>query len=190
MTISDLLEGAKPILFQDEMVRAIERKESPKVVTRRVIKPQPAWGCSVFWSTLSGSWRIEGQTTAVKCSWRKGDVLYVRQAWRELGDGTIDFRSDYEPLKTKRSHKTRKSAGVSWKPSIHLKKNNCRLLLRVTDVRAERLQKMDDSDAVAEGVLDLKSFRDLWDSIHDDDGYEWIKDPWVWVVEFERLVWQ
>jgi hypothetical protein len=31
------------------------------------------------------------------------------------------------------------------------------------------------------------AFRDLWDSVYDARGYGWVSNPWVWVVEFERI---
>lgn len=41
---------------------------------------------------------------------------------------------------------------LKWKPSIHMPKAVCRIWLKVTDVRAERLQSITDDDCVREGV--------------------------------------
>jgi hypothetical protein len=38
----------RPILFSTEMVKAILREDSPKTMTRRIIKPQPEW-CGSYW---------------------------------------------------------------------------------------------------------------------------------------------
>lgn len=41
---------------------------------------------------------------------------------------------------------------MPWRPSIHMPKEACRLFLKVTDIRVERLQDISESDAIAEGV--------------------------------------
>lgn len=101
---------------------------------------------------------------------------------------------------------------VLWKPSIHMPKEACRLFLRIKSVRVERLQDISEQDAIAEGVqywaddhdtelLDAtfrnyktgernlvtsySSFQSLWQKINGDES--WGSNPWVWVIEFERI---
>lgn len=73
-----------------------------------------------------------------------------------------------------------------WKPSIHMPRWACRLLLTNKDVWAERLQDISHDDAVAEGFQGVEEFRRAWDEIYKDRGYGWDKNLWVWVVEFEQ----
>lgn len=80
-------------------------------------------------------------------------------------------------------------------------KEAARIFLRVTDVRAERLQEITadgirherlSSMAVHAGDMEIAQaeFKILWNSaIHkkDLDKYGWDASPWVWVIEFERV---
>ena len=86
-----------------------------------------------------------------------------------------------------------------WRPSIHMPKEAARLFLRVTDVRVERLWRMATVDALAEGMRSdytgtkigvVDAFCKIWDSTikpADLPLYGWDANPWVWVIEFERV---
>ena len=100
-----------------------------------------------------------------------------------------------------------------WRPSIHMPKEAARLFLRVTDVRVEHLQDITEEQARAEGAMAfclsvdsedtpdsertwhdagpaLPDFIRIWNSNikpADRDKYGWDANPWVWVIEFERI---
>ena len=77
-----------------------------------------------------------------------------------------------------------------WHPSIHMPRKAARIFLRVKDVRVERLRDMNDSDLANEGFGDWIRFISLWNSTikpTDCDKYDWHANPWVWVIEFERM---
>ena len=88
-----------------------------------------------------------------------------------------------------------------WRPSIHMPKEAARIWLKVTDVRVERLQNINEGGARKEGFDNdiclwdgtgksaAKHFADCWDSTINKasiDLYGWEANPWVWVIEFER----
>jgi len=74
-----------------------------------------------------------------------------------------------------------------------------RITLRITDVRVERLQDISEDDARAEGCepvgwidetdVGMSSYREgftrLWNTINGVGAWE--ANPWVWVIEFERV---
>ena len=81
---------------------------------------------------------------------------------------------------------------VKWKPSIHMPKAAARILLKVTDVRVEKLWEMTQEDCINEGCGELseEQFGQIWNSTikkKDLDIYGWKSNPWVWVIEFERV---
>lgn len=150
MNKSELLQIAKPILFNQEMVRA--NIDGLKTATRRLIKfPQ---GCNPQWSgyvadgpVVYGSHNIP----AVKAPYKEGYVLYVRETWCSAYDGEkFFFLADKH---TEREEKTLLDYdNVRWRPSIHMPKKAARIFLRITDIRAERLKDINGEQAYMEGV--------------------------------------
>lgn len=83
---------------------------------------------------------------------------------------------------------------VHWKPSIHMPRWACRLVLEIVSVRVERLQDISRGDAMEEGCPfpnmiyetdPVAWFADLWCTINGPES--WIANPWAWVVEFKRV---
>lgn len=96
------------------------------------------------------------------------------------------------------------------RPSIHMPRWASRITLEVTGVRVERLQDISREDAWSEGCNQMtasglglggedagqehfiyggyarKTFAALWESINGDGS--WDANPWVWVIEFKRVM--
>ena len=181
----------KSILFNTEMVRAT--LENRKTATRRVVKPQhlrvldspyhkehPETPCEVLLKRLCEP----------PC--RPGDILYVRETWAESADGYV-YRADNPD-----------SDGWGWRPSIHMPREAARIFLRVTGVRVERLRDITEEQAQAEGlykgwqltersspaVTAKQAFMWVWDMTVKSPKrslYGWMGNPWVWVIEFQRI---
>lgn len=162
--------------------------------------PHPAEGSN---SKIWYQWRLKNNNSA---SWidtcpygQPGDILWVRESFNygNIGNGMQPFyRADNE-----RPH----GYSTPWKPSIHMPKSACRLFLKVKSVRVERLQDISEEDAISEGIkptgyfdfyenylsegytdlVPYESFKSLWQSINSPASWE--ANPWVWVVEFERV---
>lgn len=193
----------RPILFSGPMVRAI--LEGRKTVTRRAMKVQPVLN-GKLWQVYGAGWSdgvtsvpaVTGHSLATNCPYGQiGDRLWVREAFNRTNPGGTEgvyyYRADGEFPKCIGGGKF---TGVeSWKPSIHMPRAACRILLEITDVRVERLQEITPSQCIAEGAWRIKdkalgrgheavaAFKDLWQST----GGDWDADPWVWVVEFRKV---
>ncbi len=190
----------KPILFNTEMVKAIlDRRKS---VTRRVVKPQPT-----IYGFLETYWNWSG----VKSPYCPGEILYVRETWSLDENSNYVYRTNYGVTEDD----SFPPSMFKWRPSIHMPKEAARLFLRVTDVRVERLRDITDEDLIKEIGVDRSNtfmahetlcwidhmdedrieplfvkFWKLWDStIKKTDLllYSWNANPWVWVIEFERI---
>lgn len=189
----------KPILFNTEMVRAI--LDGQKTQTRRIMKPQAY--CTVPKDcAVCNAWRFDGKTTS-ECPpscvttpdqpYNVGDILWVRETYCEpYAPGMYAYRADYDEhdiIPNSVGHVSLSANMFRWKPSIHMPKQAARIFLRVTDVRVERLQDIDDDGVVAEGLEIGAQIDELWNrtlSKSDRAKFGWDANPWTWVIEFER----
>ncbi|MBR3688933.1 MAG: hypothetical protein IKL85_07660 [Lentisphaeria bacterium] len=197
----------KPILFNTAMVRAI--LNGRKTQTRRVVVPHYRdgdAGFNVITNAATGKFlyieyydEYESSTERrLNPPYVPGDVLYVRETWKQYttgtaGPGLIDgylYKAD-EPQDT-----TGMMVEGHWHPSIHMPRDAARIFLRVTNIRAERLRSITEKDAMAEGYPILLSdigfsatdwFRVTWDDNIADESTNWNANHWVWVYEFERI---
>lgn len=207
MTREELLQTAKPIIFNTEMVRAI--LDDRKTVTRRIWKD---WNRYVV--PDMSLYDADKKTYAVhtfedpehikklsmierRCPICPGDILYVRETWCDDRQFTKDDTSGQYFYKASSPD----DFDPKWKPSIHMPKEAARIFLKVTDVRVERLQDIDIDGIRNEGLssmavhagdteIALKEWEILWNSTikkSDIETYGWDANPWVWVIEFERI---
>lgn len=187
----------RPILMNTDMVRAI--LAGRKAVTRRVMKPQPVLD-GHFWRLGGAGWGDNiSSFHPVPCHslynhapYHPGDILWVRETWTRLPEtpgGHFRPRGVYY-YKAGEDLRPEKYRGNGWHPSIHMPREAARIFLRVTDVRVERLQDCGNMQAKDEGCTCSSQFARLWDSTvkpADRATFGWDANPWVWVIEFERI---
>ena len=201
----------RPILFSGPMVRAI--LEGRKTVTRRPVK------------RLALQWLEDGfepgfvaNPDNAMCPYgQPGERLWVRETWARVGTtdpGYLTYRATYPrclPAGWESVPADIRDAGERWRPSIHMPRAACRILLEITAVRIERLQSITDQQAQAEGIerdaamptlwkrgplhgdqnlvqvtnFPKLAFRSIWEAINGHES--WAANPWVWVVEFKRV---
>lgn len=205
----------RPILFNGAMVRAI--LDGRKTVTRRVVKPAPVGEMTWNTGTIGGhveTWTDD--LRMFECPYGlPGDRLWVRESWQlheKFTDNCVvvykanerhswtEFHRRY-PLEVARGVPARPFQAHGFRPSIHMPRWASRIMLEITDVRVERFQAITYEQAAAEGVhrhnrmwsatdeggschkYPEPAFRDLWEIT----GGDWSANPWVWVVEFNRV---
>jgi hypothetical protein len=137
-----------------------------------------------------------------------GDIIWVRETFNTNWNNTgFIYKANFEnPTKNKQF----------WKPSLFMPKDACRIFLKCTSVHVERLQNIDEQDAINEGVenLSTKEFKfNLFKNYLSNDketnyqdfttnnavySYQtlwqkingkdsWDKNPFVWVYKFEKI---
>lgn len=200
----------RPILFSAPMIRAI--LDGQKTMTRRIVKiTHRTPGLSACLEPPVDMPRPH--TAAELCPYgQPGDRLWVREATIKVEDhgyeGPVYVESD--------EGRACLDGGLApdpddcvevepWelriRPSIHMPRAYCRILLGIVSVRVQRLHDISEADAQAEGAHhELASidstrlgaaasyrsgFRNIWESINGAES--WAANPWVWVVEFRRV---
>ena len=165
----------KPILFNTEMVRAI--LDGRKTCTRRIAKgfiPDDAlWGYTAFtpkgYISCRGVYADGYGEGFYKLPYQPGDLLYVRETWgiSNMDDESkmayIVYRASEDQEnegcrevhlpdeKFEKMYESMAESEPKWHPSIHMPKEAARIWLKVTDVRVERLQKIDEDGVWNEG---------------------------------------
>ena len=201
----------RPILFSGPMVRAI--LDGRKTVTRRLVKD----AAGAFWdhpgylpTVVDGRVRWHCVDTGAEVGPGSpmptspygvpGDRLWVRE--------TFCLRDpDHHPERGYWYAATDDVDNPRWTPSIHMPRRASRLTLDVTEVRVERLNAINEGDAISEGIdarcdhgcsslcgcamcieggcpTATSKFEELWDAINGKRA-PWSSNPWVWVVGFE-----
>ena len=200
----------RPILFSAEMVRAIRARH--KTQTRRAIKPQPPLG-SIAVLSVAQDWKgyeFVDRSCIVQLRPRNpygvpGDRLWVRETHfleaRDSG-GFDQWSGEHDEWQENTGRIWYAADGVPPEPckygwwekrsSIHMFREDSRILLEIIGVRAEQVQDISHEDAKAEGLLcyhenyqcALDDFPALWDSINAKRRYkEWLCEPfglWCW----------
>jgi len=170
----------RPMLFADEMVRAI--LSGQKTQTRRLYKTvkHPDFGCEMAACELAME---DPDVINRACPFgRIGDQIWVRETWGNVSNAFDDdgFAVDWIPNRpAKEIHEMPFGGGYylghviyradgefewscdddgggeprsAWHPSIHMPRAASRIQLEITGIRVERLQDISNEDAVAEGI--------------------------------------
>lgn len=193
----------RPIIFSAAMVRSI--LDGRKTQTRRVMKSQPytlrteGFG---YPTKAGGFVSLQSEHCLAECPYGKAsDGMWVRE-------GTVVHANIREQLCGYVADGAYASEG--WEKrmsSIHMRRDHCRITLKVTEVRVQRLQDITAAECEEEGIriiegdrvchagetkMDDAIFRDAfgkaWNSINGLGS--WNNNPWVWAITFKRVTGQ
>lgn len=156
----------------------------------------------------------------IKCPFGAvGDRLWVRESFRESGscqrdDGKMPSKHDVELFNGRIIYAIDDPGNGPWRPSIHMPRWASRITLEVVDVRVQRVQEINTTDAVAENADEILN-RPIDDALRlaayargewikgelyagvlnayaarfDADNHPgaWDANPFVWAVTFKRV---
>jgi len=200
----------RPILFNGAMVRAILAGQ--KTQTRRVVKGHALdWLCKAQFTPEY----VASPGNDLCPFGQPGDRLWVREThaifpthgqhradgerWGPWGGLPTTLSPMGGEIAYYREGFDRCDPG-RWRPSIHMPRWACRLVLEITAVRVERLQAISAANALAEGIEEIGGRFTFNGGMHesltprlsfqmlcDSTGGDWASNPWVWVIEFKRV---
>ncbi len=136
-----------------------------------------------------------------------GDLVWVKETWANAHDNFdcddpycrhgIEYRAALTPQDRPGP------PDFKWRTSMFMPRRHCRLTLKVTDVRIQRLQAISEDDARAEGVEKLTvdddgkfyddtkrgtyrtGYAGLWSHLNGSKpGCDWDANPWVYCYTF------
>lgn len=188
-----------------------------KVQTRRIIKPQPLdIVCStIIDNKLLFETRDENDALVfLKPRYNVGDVLYLKEPYKKWTRGLSEGRHTSilykygEDTPCDKVGTEGSSYYTDWKNKLFMPAYAARHYIKITSVRAERLQDISDEDSIKEGIEEERnwgngtewftycngthsfdtpreSYKALINSIDGKD--TWDSNPWVWVYDYELI---
>lgn len=227
----------RSIVFSAEEVRATlagRKTQVRRLVDRNDVVRGPSRGMDLgpgesAWWIGRGKYSISGTkppTEYIKrCRYgAPGTGLWVREGWAAvsphedsapLEECRIEYRADVpvDHLPGDWHEQPDDPDALRWRSSMHMPRAAARILLEVTGVRIERLHKITEADAIAEGIESavpvvgehptwcdysmntrdscewygspLDSYKSYW--AMQNPKTTWSENPLVWVVSFKKL---
>lgn len=192
----------RQISFSGPMIRAL--LDGTKTQTRRIVK-----GTAETWLECAGflpDFVALPQNNLCRYGYM-GDTLWVRENWRAPLAYELT-KPSHIPAGTPVLYEADESGDLpgfnagKLRPSMFMPHWASRIKLDNNGVRIERLQDISEADAKAEGLLragdgfrgaeglpsfanPVAAYQSLWESINGPES--WADNPWVWVIEFQRL---
>lgn len=174
-----------------------------KTETRRIIVNQPleneiikpfANGFFGIYHKVGG---IDNLKVTLKPRYNVGEILYLKEPYFILESKQIEYR--YEPTFFLEGCVMPK---WQWKNKLFMPASAARHFIKITAVRAERLQDISNEDCIKEGIffdgsvysngldniqyLELRAaYKALINSIDGKD--TWDNNPWVWVYDYKLI---
>lgn len=162
----------RPILMTPE--NAQKCFDGVKMQTRRIIKPQPPDGATVWQSEgIGDTWQVRrcDPWHSIKCPYgTAGDRLWIREAWQEKAWSLTELNRAGFLSAPKKPHETYLNQDLyaihkggyntaigdpgRWTPSLRMPRWACRTVVEITEIRVQRVQKISEEDAIEEGVCD------------------------------------
>ena len=202
------------ILFKPWKIKAIAEDDG-EWQTRRVIKPQPCDDKTFIYADGYCSLQAKnGYAPYAKSRYQVGEVVYIKEAWRpnwaserSYGVPGIQYKLDNAILARAGAGKytAEQFHDAKWHSPMMMPEWAARYFIKITDIRAERLQEITEADAIAEGIEEwhgmfkeydkpdsnpgwtrdpILSYRTLWNSINPK--YPWESNPFVFVYSFKK----
>lgn len=141
------------------------------------------------------------------CPYQVGQKIFCKESFADFRNNNSDifYKSDFD------LNNLVKTVDLKWKPAQHMKQEQSRLTLEITNIKVERLQDISEGDAIKEGLdldsehsrlclniqdqpysndlIDDSAFKTIfaknWNATHKKPEEKFEANPFVWVVDFK-----
>lgn len=149
----------------------------------------------------------DGSEWLIKPKYKVGDIIYLKEPYRFAPDvDFIIYKFEYPNGRYEYPGCDKDNTPVKWQNKLFMSASDARYFIKITDVRAERLQDISDEDCIKEGIqtftkdekvikygLDGWKWQDmpktpkeayaaLIDKINGK--HTWDSNPYVWVYDY------
>lgn len=179
-----------PICLPSETVRSLLNGTVSQLRFPVQGNPRFAYACVDARGELNGDFFVSMPSDATigmtcRCPFgNPGDVLWVREDWTQVPDGSFCYR-------VRGSDDDAQDADTAWNGAASMPRSASRLQLAVQSRGVVRLHAMTGNDARAQGYVSvpgkiaLNSFREAWDATYPNS--PWRQNPWVWTLKVASL---
>lgn len=192
---------SKKIMFNDKYGLTDAVLKGVKTMTRRMMNHK----CS---SLLNGTEAVSKQYIMEHSPFQKGEIVAIAQSYSDVLEEMISKKGGFGKEESDFQDEWYGTPGYNNK--MFVRADLMPYHIRITNVKIERLQEINDSDCLREGVLQRKishfgvietmfqvpytpiyknTPREAFSALIDKVGKkgDWDKNPWVYVYEFELV---
>lgn len=176
-----------------------------KVQTRRIIPNCDSLRESPFKKSGYETWHGK----ELKPRYNVGEILYLKEPYRFPPDvDFIVYKFDYPNGRYEYPGCDKIDTNVDWKNKLFMPASAARHFIKITAVRAERLQDISNEDCIKEGIKEERNWgngtewftycngthsfdtpREAYKALINSIGGKdtWDNNPWVWVYNYELI---
>jgi hypothetical protein len=143
--VQNILSGNK------RMFREVIKKPRHETLQDCIYKGQlKAKGFQVYFENPKARWFGEDMPTGItiKCPYQVGQKIFVKEVFCKSIFGKAIYKDEEKEIRGLGG----RDVVVKWKPAQHMKQEHSRLTLQIKEITVERLQDINEEDAIAEGA--------------------------------------
>lgn len=189
------MNKSRPIVLYEDEVFAIRAGGQDQL--RRPVKPQPLAGTDTCIIRHDGKLVMDvgGRfVVGASCPFgRRGDSLWVKEAWvtslhSEGYEGDVEVVRNCPAYRADGLYRCGKpvNENMMWWSPVLMPRWASRLTLEIVHSGVMRLQNISSHGVLSEGYGNRGEFAEAWDKRSGNVGFEWGRNPWVWVAIFAR----
>lgn len=160
------------ILFNEKYGLTQAVLDGRKTMTRRIASPSNDRQISL--ANLNKEWYEDDEGNTYISKYEVGEVVAIAQSYKNIADSGYSVDSRYDSFRTENWDENKRAYGRlkthhGWNNKMFVKADLMQHHIRITNVKAERLQDISEDECLKEGIKK---------TIHKDASGEWGRYYW------------